>query len=59
MTPDEIRGVLERLEAWAQNEEMIDGDYLAHGVACMEAASALRIFLWKQEQTRKFLGSSS
>ena len=30
------------LEAWAQNEEMIDAAFLEHGADCLEAARVLR-----------------
>jgi len=32
----------ERLISWAQNEEMIDQGYLAHGRDCLEAARMIR-----------------
>ena len=32
----------ERLIYWAQNEEMIDSSFLAHGRDCLEAAEQLR-----------------
>lgn len=32
----------DRLISWAQNEEMIDSDFLAHGRDCLEAAEVLR-----------------
>ena len=59
MTSDELRALLERLEAWAQNEEMIDASYLQHGLDCMEAATALRVLIWQREQTLKLLGGAS
>lgn len=59
MTPDDLRALLERLESWAQNEEMIDASYLQHGLDCMEAANALRVLLWQRKQTLKLLGGTS
>jgi len=33
----------DRLESWAQNEEMIDAHYTQHGDDCLRAAQTLRI----------------
>jgi hypothetical protein len=33
----------ERLRSWAQNEEMVDAHYTAHGRDCNEAADQLEI----------------
>lgn len=38
---DETRSLAERLRSWAQNEEMIDAYFLAHGLDCLQAAEEL------------------
>ena len=42
--------ITERLRSWAQNEEMIDSDYLAHGRDCNLAADEIKQ-LRSKEQT--------
>ena len=51
MSPEDIEHLAAELERWAQNEEMIDGEYLAHGLDCMNAANELRALLWCRKQT--------
>ena len=44
----------DRLESWAQNEEMIDTHYTQHGDDCMRAAQTLRIVI----EEKRELGSA-
>lgn len=40
--PLELDRLADRLEVWAQNEEMIDASFTAHGTDCIKAATILR-----------------
>ena len=42
LTRADAEYLAQALEAWAQNEEMIDNRFLPHGETCIEAAAKLR-----------------